>query len=397
MRSFTELIDVFFGNYSEDYCRRKGLFLAYDSTGELVAQTRQIVNYNQELVKLDAGYILGGWEEIVIADRPELKDVLLDILRDNNWQQVRLKTIIQGLVLGTTAIKIGKDEDGKIRIGTVPLSGALITKLDDGWDIEWVTYVNNKAIKYREIFTDKAYARFKDGKVETSIPNQYGVPLMFMVANRTSVNPDLEDWQGEAEWETILEQVDEINSIHSRISRIEDRYANPHIIVTGASSAELKKDANVWYNPNKEGHISILEYQGNVIDSMLRRIELLEVIVKNKMPELMLQDISATASGYALKLKLQTLKKKIDGLKDTYFRIFEKIFELIILMETGQHVDVSYKTEEAIPEDTDSILNEMITLNGIGVVSLRTIADSLGYDYDEERQMIADEYRDTSA
>lgn len=396
MKSFQELINVFFGTYTEAYCKANDLFVAYKKDGSTIkAKTRMIENFQQELVKIDAGYIIGGWQEYIVDDETgNAKRLLLDILKDNNWEAEQLKIILQGLILGTTAFRVGKDMSGAVRISHIPIAAALISRFGDGWIIETSVEDNGHMAMLREISTSQFYRRERNGVPEFQADiSSYGIPFISVISNRPTIDPNFSSWQGEPEWRTIQPQLDEINSSYSRLSMIEDRYANPLLIVKGindTSDLEIKKDSNVLYLP-EGSDVSFLEYQGNILSPCLEKIRELKQSVKNKCPELILQDLTAVNSGYALKIRLQSLKRKISTLRTTYFSVFEKYFNVLLKMATGNDYAISIKAEDVIPEDTESLLKEYIALRGLGILSDRTIAESLGYDYDEEQEEIAKE------
>ena len=396
MKSFQELINVFFGTYTEAYCKANDLFVAYKKDGSTIkAKTRMIENFQQELVKIDAGYIIGGWQEYIVDDETgNAKRLLLDILKDNNWEAEQLKIIMQGLILGTTAFRVGKDMSGAVRISHIPIAAALISRFGDGWVIETSVEDNGHMAMLREISTSQFYRRERNGVPEFQADiSSYGIPFISVIPNRPTIDPNFSSWQGEPEWRTIQPQLDEINSSYSRLSMIEDRYANPLLIVKGindTSDSEIKKDSNVLYLP-EGSDISFLEYQGNILTPCLEKIRELKQSVKNKCPELILQDLTAVNSGYALKIRLQSLKRKISTLRTTYFSVFENYFNVLLKMATGNDYAISIKAEDVIPEDTDSLLKEYIALRGLGILSDRAIAESLGYDYDEEQEEIAKE------
>ena len=396
MKSFQELINVFFGTYTEAYCKANDLFVAYKKDGSTIkAKTRMIENFQQELVKIDAGYIIGGWQEYIVDDETgNAKRLLLDILKDNNWEAEQLKIIMQGLILGTTAFRVGKDMSGAVRISHIPIAAALISRFGDGWVIETSVEDNGHMAMLREISTSQFYRRERNGVPEFQADiSSYGIPFISVIPNRPTIDPNFSSWQGEPEWRTIQPQLDEINSSYSRLSMIEDRYANPLLIVKGindTSDSEIKKDSNVLYLP-EGSDISFLEYQGNILTPCLEKIRELKQSVKNKCPELILQDLTAVNSGYALKIRLQSLKRKISTLRTTYFSVFENYFNVLLKMATGNDYAISIKAEDVIPEDTESLLKEYIALRGLGILSDRAIAESLGYDYDEEQEEIAKE------
>jgi len=396
MKSFQELINVFFGTYTEAYCKANDLFVAYKKDGATIkAKTRMIENFQQELVKIDAGYIIGGWQEYIVDDETgNAKRLLLDILKDNNWEAEQLKIILQGLILGTTAFRVGKDMSGEVRISHIPIASALISRFGDGWIVETNVEDNGHMAMLREISTSQFYRRERNGVPEFQADiSSYGIPFISVISNRPTIDPNFSSWQGEPEWRTIQPQLDEINSSYSRLSMIEDRYANPLLIVKGindASDSEIKKDSNVLYLP-EGSDVSFLEYQGNILSPCLEKIRELKQSVKNKCPELILQDLTAVNSGYALKIRLQSLKRKISTLRTTYFSVFENYFNVLLKMATGNDYAISIKAEDVIPEDAESLLKEYIALRGLGILSDRTIAESLGYDYDEEQEEITKE------
>jgi len=399
MKSFQELINVFFGTYTEAYCKANDLFVAYKKDGSTIkAKTRMIENFQQELVKIDAGYIIGGWQEYIVDDETgNAKRLLLDILKDNNWEAEQLKIILQGLILGTTAFRVGKDMSGEVRISHIPIASALISRFGDGWVVETNVEDNGHMAMLREISTSQFYRRERNGVPEFQADiSSYGIPFISVIPNRPTIDPNFSSWQGEPEWRTIQPQLDEINSSYSRLSMIEDRYANPLLVIKGindTSDLEIKKDSNVLYLP-EGSDVSFLEYQGNILSPCLEKIRELKQSVKNKCPELILQDLTAVNSGYALKIRLQSLKRKISTLRTTYFSVFENYFNVLLKMATGNDYAISIKAEDVIPEDTESLLKEYIALRGLGILSDRTIAESLGYDYDEEQEEIAKEVLD---
>jgi len=393
------LINVFFGTYTEAYCKANDLFVAYKKDGSTIkAKTRMIENFQQELVKIDAGYIIGGWQEYIVDDETgNAKRLLLDILKDNNWEAEQLKIILQGLILGTTAFRVGKDMSGEVRISHIPIASALISRFGDGWVVETNVEDNGHMAMLREISTSQFYRRERNGVPEFQADiSSYGIPFISVIPNRPTIDPNFSSWQGEPEWRTIQPQLDEINSSYSRLSMIEDRYANPLLVIKGindTSDLEIKKDSNVLYLP-EGSDVSFLEYQGNILSPCLEKIRELKQSVKNKCPELILQDLTAVNSGYALKIRLQSLKRKISTLRTTYFSVFENYFNVLLKMATGNDYAISIKAEDVIPEDTESLLKEYIALRGLGILSDRTIAESLGYDYDEEQEEIAKEVLD---
>lgn len=382
MKDFKELMDIYKGLYTEEYCKKNSLFVSYDSLGRAEHITRKLIDYQEDVISTDLNFILGQYQTIN-ADNDRAVERLKEILEENDWDTLKRIFITQGLILGTTALKVGKDEEGNVRIGLVSMiNDQLKPKLVNGEIAEWHLTTDQG----KEVFSEEFYEKDKE-----KIPNKYGIPWIFVVANRPNIEGD---WQGDSEWEAILPLINEINSIQSRIARIEDIYAKPKILVTGSDKASFSKDDNVWFIRDASGSISILEYHGDVMNTMQMRSDRLIDSLKNKCPELILNDLGQV-SGYSLRLKLQRLEKKINQLKDRYFRTIEKMFSLVYAMdsESSEWVEFSYISELAIPSDTQTLLTELMTLNAIGIISRQTIAEELGYNYKEEQKRVEEEER----
>lgn len=376
---FSDLLASYLGEYDEAFCKQNSLFLSYDADGKLAHVTRPVVKLQEEIIGTDLNFILGEYQTISAEqETPELDD----ILARSEWDKIKRLAIMQGLILGTTALKVGRDDEGKVKIGLVRLTqDYLYPKKEKGEIVEWRLLSGG----VEEIFTKDRYTR--SGNNPMNVPNQYKRFWIFVIQNRPSL---LGDWQGESEWETIEPLINEINSIQSRISRIEDIYANPKVLVTGSDKASFSKDDNVWFIRDAQGSISILEYRGDIMTTMQNRVNFLLDVLKMKCPELMINDLGPV-SGYALKLKMQRLIKKIGQLKETYFRAFEDVLSLAYEMETGKKVEFTIVSDLTIPADTQTLITEMVTLNSMDIVSRRTIAEELGYNFDEEQERLSEE------
>lgn len=391
------LMDSFVGNYTEDYCKNNGLFLAYDDKGILEHKTRQIVSYHEDIIETDLNFILGEYQELTSENKDV--DKIESILNENKWRtKIQSLVILQGLILGATAWKVGRDEKGNIKIGIVSLlKNKIIPIYDSDEIVAWKLKYNIqegegdkiKDKKVIEYFGKDAYKKWIDDDLIMDIPNKYDIPWLFWVQNKQTIDNSI---YGKGEWENYRNTVDEINSSYSRISRIEDIYADPHYLVSGSTNIDIKKEHKVWANPNENGDIKILEYQGNVMDSILSKIEHLEQSLRDKAPELMLNDLG-NISGYALRLKMQKLEKKIHKLRSTYFSSFKDFFKLIYKMQTNhnQDIEIEYTSDLPIPVNEEELMKKLMTLHSLGGVSLQTLVNELGYNYKEEEKLIEKE------
>ncbi len=393
-----DLNNSFYGNYSDDYCKENGLFIAYKASDLNTAEykTRQIVDYSKDIVVTDLGFILGE-SQTITSDKEKAAEELGEILKFSNWNTLQNKILLQGLILGTTAVKIGVDDRGSPRVGFVDLLDVTLTPYYENdfvyrWDLTYQMKTGENGeepVEVVESYTESTYQRTEGGKITTDVIPTNGWWLL-VLKNRNTLDKSYRDWQGVGEWDPVRPLVDEINSIQSRLSRIEDIYADPKFLATGLDDPnQLKKSHKLWAVP-KGSTISILEYQGNSMDSMQNRILTLERALKAKAPELVINDLG-DISGYALHLKLSKLEKKINNLRDRYFDFFQTIFKTLYEIETGNQIDFNYVADETIPDDTESRVNRLVALHGLGVLSLETITTELGYDFKEEQKRIQSE------
>jgi hypothetical protein len=392
MAKYNELFDLFYGEYTENYCKQKGLFIDYDSKGNLKHITKSLVDYAYEIITTDYNLIFGDQFEIYVPENETATNRLNEILKQNNFEKTARLFVIQGLILGDSALKIGRDDNGQVRIGVVTLlNGTLNYVMEYGQVVAWVYEYSMKhqdsTLNVKEIYTKDRMQLYIDDRLVKDIPNRYGEFWLIHVANMPSLKDPV--W-GESELERIGDTIDEMNSTLSRISAIEDIYAKPRIIASGIRDASnLKQEHNVWSTPDN-AELKILEYNGNVIPSMLKKYEMLENYLRNKCPELILNDLG-NISGYALKLKLSKLIKKIKNYRSVYFDGIKKLAKLALAMDGVVVDEVAIKVDPVIPADEVEDLNKWLMLMQSQLVSKQTVAEALGYDYNEEARKIEEE------
>lgn len=381
------LMESYEGEYSEDYCKKNSLFISYTAAGAIKFKTRSLIDFQKDVIRTDTSFILGSWQT-VNSDKDGATDVLKAILDDNSWDKMKFSIVEQGLILGLTAIRVGRDQDN-VRFSLVDLTETEIEPIEEngrviGWELQW-----NQEGKYiKEEFLPDSYKRYENSKLVLEAANQYEMPWLIVIANRTSITED--EWYGISEWEDIRNIVDEINSTLSRVSAIEDLYANPKLLITGASEADFTKDDNFFFVPDASGTINFLEFSGQVFPSILEKIRLMISTVKDKCPELILNDLGQL-SGYALKLKLEKLNKKIGQLRQSYFAGFEQLFSLLYQMQENTEADFEIVAEDAVPRDSEGLATELLNLHINRVISLKTMTEELGYNYDDEQEQLEKE------
>jgi hypothetical protein len=123
---------------------------------------------------------------------------------------------------------------------------------------------------------------------------------------------------------------------------------------------------------------------------MLKKYEMLENYLRNKCPELILNDLG-NISGYALKLKLSKLIKKIKNYRSVYFEGITKLAKLALAMDGVVVDEVQVNVDPVIPADEVEDLNKWINLLSMNLVSRQTVAEALGIDFEAEQEKITKE------
>lgn len=387
-------LNSFFGIYTEKYCEDNGLFLAYNTKGNLEYKTRAILKPQQQVVQTDLDFTLGSWQKFTNEDEDKATEITKYLKDLGFFSEIMPIFILQGMIIGVSALKVGIDEKGDPRIGFISLYNHELKPIYESgvivqWELKYSRKNGEDTQDIREVYSKDFYEKSVDGTVEKRVPNKYKKFWIFPVKNSVDIAAS-DEFTGLSEWSEINTLVDTMNSIQSRLDRIEDIYADPHFIIKGATTSELKREQKAWLVPNPEAEIKILEFQGNAMNSMLARWEKLEKSLKTLAPELMLMELG-TLSGESRRQMLQKIEKKINRIRNTYFPVLKNVANLIYEMMNGTAIDFDFETEVVIPTDRETVLKEGLALTGAGVMSFHTFAAKMGYNYEEEQALIAQE------
>jgi len=139
-------------------------------------------------------------------------------------------------------------------------------------------------------------------------------------------NLDIGEAYGLSSWHNVQSQIDEVNELASFSNRILLRYADPTLIARGmqpGTKPTIRKglnEDNVYYMPNAEANLEILEYQGVVLPHILAQIQEITNNIQDQLPELTLSKIREQSglSGYAVSLHAAELIAKIQELRGNY-------------------------------------------------------------------------------
>lgn len=390
-KPYSEYLELFYERYGESYCESNKLFIVKNKKGQVTQITRPLVDYADEIVSTD--YILiTGTKMHIESENQKVAELLNEYMSTAEFNNVWNLYVLQGLILGDTFLKFAIDDEGVPVLSVARLDNAVIKYVPtfntvSMWIVEYKAYNEQGEVVYvREEYSKDRIRILIDDEVVKDIDNPYGDFWFIHVINKPSLR---NNFFGESELNIVYKTIDEINSTLSRMSAIEDIYANPKLVVAGLRDTNsLKKEENLWAI-NENASISILEYKGDILPSMLEKVKFLEDYLKSKNPELMLSHVKES-TGYALKLKLLKLVKKIETYRKNYFTGLKRALKLI-LKYYGIEDDFKIVTDEIIPNDVLEDVQKFAQLKNMGIISKRTIAERLDINYDLEQKRIKKE------
>lgn len=389
-KNFSNYFNLYYLGYDESYCKDRGLFLVKDKAGNIKYITKSFVDYAQEVVNTDYVLVLGTMLVITSKDK-KLAEFLNEYIERPSFQNLLERYIMQGLILGDTALRFSLDDEGQPRLDLVRMIDTRISYYKSGFqmkgfNIEYNSYDDEgDLIRVREEYNTRGTKYIADNK-EKVVPHEDGISWLIHVPNRPSLYYEV--W-GETDLEQIYEAIDSINSSFARIDAIEDIYAKPKLIASGLRDFNFRETDNV-IAINENAEIQILEYRGQIIPAILDKIKFLETYLKDRMPELLLSHLKEL-TGYALKLKLIKLIKKIETYRRAYFDGLKKALKLVAIHNGFSNPEFEFVLDEVVPSDEFQNTNKLILLVNSKLISRRTAALKLNIDYDAELEQIKKE------
>lgn len=389
--TYKQLWELFYGEYDLRYCIERNLFYELKKDGSTIKHiTKSLVDYPFEILNTDLTMIFGPSVQYIDENNEAATEKLKVLHEENNFDELSRLAVLQGLILGDTALKVGRDDRQRVRVGLVNfLRGDVEFVMDAGTIIEWIYKYSvpdgNSTVNVEERYRKDRTIIDIGGNIKEA-PNAYGEFWFKHTANMPSLNSDV--W-GDSELERFADTVDEMNSYLSRIGAIADIYAKPRIIARKLMNPEsLQATDNLWAIDAED--ISILEYQGNVIPSLLATYDRLENYLRNKCPELIMNDLGQIA-GYALKLKLSKLIRKIENYRNVYFPFLESVSNLMLKMDGVAEPNIKIQAKPVIPSDEVEDIQKWMQLVSMNLVSKETAAEALGIDWKQEKKKIEKE------
>lgn len=404
-KKYIDLWDNYYGHYTPLYCEAHRLFFVKNKAGDYIALTKSLFDYASEIVNTDLAFVMGQAKIIPASGNDKKWKWLENVLHENDWENMKYQVTVQGHVLGDTAVKIGRDEEKKMRIAPVDFTQKIDYVKANGkiveWIYKWTDRLNSPAgedtentVDYEEHYSADRTQIYKTvgskRELVADAPNNTGFLWFQHVPHVPSMKYG--GVLGESEVESFQDNVDTINSLFSTIERIGWIYGNPKFLITGALQGQLNIDDNAWFIQDPTAKIALLEYKGDVIPSLRETAKDLREHLRERYFELVLSDLS-NISGEALKTRFEKFKKKIGSYRERYFSFWTRVFQIMIKTEFGEKTELDFRIDapEVVPENLTTSIETYIKLVESGILSRQSLSQKYGFDYDEEQKLIKEE------
>lgn len=303
----------------------------YTKEQKLFKYMRRVFDCVTHCVDTDARFIMRS--QITVDAKTDVENDILDIWHRSNFQTEKYKLARYGANLGDAFLIVQDIGDGNAVIPKIVVANSEDMTIEkDPDDQNQVIWAKQSYVFFDD--KDRSYTRdwiywpdriecFTDGKMDEGYPRPHPfgeVPVIHIKLI------DIGEAYGLSSWHNVQSQIDEVNELGSFSNRILLRYADPTIIAKGmqpGTKPTIRKglnDDNVYYLPDFESDMGILEYQGNVLPHILEHIEKIEQNIKDQLPEMSLAKIREQAglSGYAVSLHAAELIAKIEEFRGNF-------------------------------------------------------------------------------
>lgn len=308
----------------------------YIKERKLFKHMRRVFGYVTQCVDTDARFIMR--ERLGIDADEQMATDIFDMWERSNFQSHKYKLARFGCNLGD-AYLILSDLGG----GTGKVVPQLIVANTEDMTPWYDTDDQTRLLRARQTYTyigddgnthsrtwlyyPDRVERYTDDRMDDGYPQEHPfgeVPVIH-------IKPlDIGEEYGLSSWHNVQGQLDEVNELGSYSNRILLRYADPTLIVRGATApaengqtASVRKGVggeNILFLPTDLGDMKILEYQGTVLKEIIELIDHIANNIQDQLPELSLAKVREQSglSGYAVSLHCAELVGKISELRGNF-------------------------------------------------------------------------------
>ena len=303
----------------------------YTKEQRLFKYMRRVFDCVTHCVDTDARFIMRN--QITVDAKTQVENDILDIWNRSNFQTEKYKLARYGANLGDAFLIVQDIGDGNIVVPRIIVANSEDMTIekdpDDQNQVMWAkqsyVFFDNRGRSHTRdwLYWPDRIECYTDGKMDEGYPRPHPfgeVPVIHIKLT------DIGEAYGLCSWHNVQSQIDEVNELGSFSNRILLRYADPTLVAKGmkpGTRPTIRKglnEDNVYYLPDPDSDIGILEYQGNVLPHILDHIEKIEQNIKDQLPEMSLAKIREQAglSGYAVSLHAAELIAKIEEFRGNF-------------------------------------------------------------------------------
>lgn len=363
----------------------------YTEEQKLFKHMRRVFDCVTHTVDTDARFTMQRTLR-VDAEQPFVEDIT-DMWERSNFQAEKYKLVRYGANLGDAYLivqNIGDERNIKPRIVVANSEDMTVYKDPDDQTQtiaakqSYIFYgLDGKPHRRDWLFYPDRIACYTDEKMMDGYPQPHvfgEVPVIHIKLI------DIGEEYGLSSWHNVQSQIDEVNELGSFSNRILLRYADPTLVGTGmvpGQDVTFKKGLNqdnIYFLPNPQATLQILEYQGNVLPQILAQMEKIEQNIKDQLPEFSLAKIREQAglSGYAVSLHAAELIAKIEELRGNFANAIEWANALAlraIRQSTAPLEEFANRIvyEPILPEDTESTMRIWAIERDLGLVGRKEL------------------------
>lgn len=371
------------------------------------------LNFNRQVVDKGVAFLFGktlGWG----APRKGAEEKLRQFWRHSGGMSFFRKVAKNGGVSGHALVKLQPGRGGGLP-RAIPLDPS-------NWDVEWDDEDIDRVLKFigqwtstdesGKVIVRRQRIEWQDDhwqiidEVSRESGDQWETigderwpfewPNIFHCQNLESPN---EFW-GTADLEPdVLALVGTLEKLASDMKRVVRLYGHPKPWVSGQDAASIEEvDASIdalLAFPNDNVNVGQLEMSSELGAPIVLWRELKQVLHElTRIPEVATGKLenAGSLSGVALQILYQPLLEKTEEKRDSYGGMAEVIGgRALELMGAGRDLLPTITWPEMLPGDPQLELLTLDTAKELGVVSIRTISERLGFDYDQERERMSQE------
>lgn len=228
-------------------------------------------------------------------------------------------------------------------------------------------------------------------------PWPYPFPPIVDAQNLPAAN---DQWGTPDLTESVTHLLGVINRNVSHYNKVMRIYAHPKWWTRGMGNKPIDTSIDATINlPSETAEMHLLEMQSemtanaNFIQMLLEHFS---YITRVPMVAMGMPDGQGVLSGVALEIRYQPLIQKTDTKRRTYGDLVIELSRRLLVMQklfsADADIDLTIEWPDLLPSDPLALRQSLAQDMQMGVVSKRTVADRLDYDYDAEQAEIDAEH-----